>query len=168
MKPLQAFLAILVCAFLPLHAAGLNDLTYTTTNGKVTITDCNEAATGELVIPDTIEGNPVTSIGDFAFFGCTSLTGITIGNGVTSIGSGAFYGCSSLTSVSFQGVAPPNRGLNVFFGLPEGAKAYVSNEAADSFGGVGSTWEGLTVAIESITDLRATWKSRRAQIITVC
>ena len=63
MKPLQALLALFACAFLPLHAADLSDLTYTTADGKVTITDCNEAATGELIIPDTIEGNPVTSIG---------------------------------------------------------------------------------------------------------
>ena len=54
MKPIQALLALFACAFLPLHAADVSDLTYTTTNGEVTITDCNEAATGELVIPDTI------------------------------------------------------------------------------------------------------------------
>ena len=64
MKPIQALLALFAFAFLPLHAASLADLTYTTTDGKVTITDCDEAATGELVIPATIEGNPVTSIGD--------------------------------------------------------------------------------------------------------
>ena len=63
MKKIQALLALFACAFLPLHAASLDDLTYTTTNEKVTITDCIEAAAGELVIPDTIEGNPVTSIG---------------------------------------------------------------------------------------------------------
>ena len=39
-------------------------LTSITTDGEVTIIDCDEAATGELVIPDTIEGNPVTSIGE--------------------------------------------------------------------------------------------------------
>ncbi|MCP3693612.1 MAG: leucine-rich repeat domain-containing protein, partial [Planctomycetaceae bacterium] len=68
-------------------------LTWTTTDGEVTITDCNEAATGELVIPDTIEGNPVTSIGDGAFFD-NFLSSITIPDSVTSIGEGAFWECA--------------------------------------------------------------------------
>ena len=45
-------------------------------------------------------GNSVTSIGDYAFSGCTGLTSVTIGNSVTSIGNSAFYGCSGLTSVT--------------------------------------------------------------------
>ncbi len=44
-------------------------------------------------------GNGVTSIGSYAFDGCSGLTSVTIGNGVTSIGSYAFYGCSGLTSI---------------------------------------------------------------------
>ena len=48
-----------------------------------------------LVIP---EG--VTSIGDYAFEGCRSLTAITLPEGVTSIGDYAFEGCSSLTSIT--------------------------------------------------------------------
>ena len=50
---------------------------------------------GELVIPDS-----VTTIGDYAFYGCTSLTSITIPDSVTSIGLSAFSGCSSLESMT--------------------------------------------------------------------
>ena len=48
-----------------------------------------------LVIPDS-----VTSIGNYAFYGCSGLTSVTISNNVTSIGGYAFYGCSGLTSVT--------------------------------------------------------------------
>ena len=41
----------------------------------------------------------VTSIGSYAFSGCSSLTSIEIPSKVTSIGLYAFYGCSSLTSI---------------------------------------------------------------------
>jgi hypothetical protein len=43
--------------------------------------------------------NSVTSIGSYAFYGCTSLTSIVIPQSVTSIGDGAFGGCTSLTSI---------------------------------------------------------------------
>ena len=43
--------------------------------------------------------NSVTSIGEWAFSGCSSLTSINIPDSVTSIGKGAFSGCSSLTSI---------------------------------------------------------------------
>ena len=100
MKHLTGFLALFLCAALPLSAADLSALTYTTTGGEVTITDCDGGARGELVIPDTIEGNPVTSIGPQAFWICKSVTSITIPDSVTSIGNSAFLNCTSLTSIT--------------------------------------------------------------------
>ncbi|MCL1930783.1 MAG: leucine-rich repeat domain-containing protein, partial [Treponema sp.] len=44
-------------------------------------------------------GNSVTSIGNSAFYNCTSLTSVTIPNSVTSMGN-SFTNCTSLTSVT--------------------------------------------------------------------
>ena len=54
-----------------------------------------KGAGGDVVIP-----NSVTVIGESAFAGCSSLTGVSIPDSVTNIGVGAFEDCSSLTSVS--------------------------------------------------------------------
>ena len=47
--------------------------------------------------------NSVTSIGEWAFCDCSSLTGITIPDSVTSIGGYAFYGCHKLSTVYYRG-----------------------------------------------------------------
>ena len=47
-----------------------------------------------------MENSQLTSIGEYAFYYCSSLTSITIPEGVTSIGSHAFYDCDSLTSIT--------------------------------------------------------------------
>lgn len=64
----------------------------------------------------TIPGS-VTSIGGAAFQGCTGLTSVTIPNSVTSIGSAAFQGCTSLTSVTCMIMEPPIINSYVFDGL---------------------------------------------------
>ena len=54
---------------------------------------------GELVT-DLVIPNDVTSIGKWAFYGCSSLTSIAIPDSVTSINNSAFQHCSNLTSIT--------------------------------------------------------------------
>ena len=69
-----------------------------------------ELVTGELIIPDG-----VTSIGDYAFSGCTSLTSVTIPDSVTSIGDYAFRYCASLTSIAIPD-SVTSIGSDAFYG----------------------------------------------------
>ena len=78
--------------------AEIGDYTYTTTAGTVAITGYKGPG-GPIIIPDTIEGLPVTSIADRAFFGCTIITRVEIPNTVTHVGDYAFYSCTRLASV---------------------------------------------------------------------
>ena len=64
-----------------------------TTIGEWAFLDCSSLTS--VTIP-----NSVTTIGKRAFSDCPYLTSVTIGNGVTTIGDWAFYRCFSLTSVT--------------------------------------------------------------------
>ena len=83
----------------PLFALTSGNFTYSVSNGNATIKGFSTSYSGALTIPSTLGGYPVTSIGDWAFGYCSSLTSVAIPEGVTKIGSSAFSWCSSLTSV---------------------------------------------------------------------
>ena len=55
----------------------------------------------DVVIPSTVEGYPVTSIGASAFAYDVNLIKVKLPNSIISIGVGAFGGCTSLTTVNF-------------------------------------------------------------------
>lgn len=113
------------------QAASESDLTFTKISDgeSYSVTGCNSLAQGDLQIPATYQGKPVTVIGYSAFYSCrkltnitapasvtsieraafsrcTSLTNITIPSSVTSIGSEAFAGCSNLTVLPSRAVLP--------------------------------------------------------------
>lgn len=74
------------------------DFTYEEAKDGITITKY-KGDKKKVVIPDKINGTEVISIGDSAFWNCSSLTSITIPDSVTSIGKGVFFSCPKLKSV---------------------------------------------------------------------
>ena len=75
-----------------LYECGIDPLQYMTT---VPTWFAYKSNITNITIPNNIK-----SIGDLAFYNCSSLTSVSIPDSVTSIGDSAFEGCSSLTSVS--------------------------------------------------------------------
>lgn len=88
--------------------SGCTALTNITVDENNTVYDsrnnCNaiiETASNTLITgcKNTVIPSSVTSIGDYAFMGCTELTSIEIPDSVTSIGVSAFYACKNLTTI---------------------------------------------------------------------
>ena len=107
--------------------------------------DRNNSASGEIIIPASVTYNSVsysvTSIGNYAFSGCSGLTSVTIPNSVTSIGNGAFSGCSGLTS--------PVYNTHVFAYMPTSySGAYTIPDGIESI--AGSAFSGCT-GLTSVT-----------------
>ena len=69
--------------------------------------------------------NSVTEIGGYAFSSCRGLTSVTIGNSVTSIGEYAFKYCSKISSLTSQNVTPPVTSESAFERVPRSCQLYV-------------------------------------------
>ena len=86
---------------------------YTTHDHTITIVKYTGPG-GAVIIPDTLTGLPVATIGEMAFFQCTDLTSVVIPASVKSIGNYAFGLCDALLGVYFLGSAP-DFGSSVFY-----------------------------------------------------
>ncbi len=95
----------------------------------------------DLVIP-----NSVTSLGDYTFYGCSSLTSITIPNSVTSIGNYAFRACSSLTSITIPN-SVTSIGDGAFSNCTGLTSITIPNSVTSIGGGAFSDCNGLTSVI---------------------
>ena len=95
---------------------------------------------------NTVIPHDVTSIGDYAFYGCTELASINIPGSVSSIGNSAFYGCSGLTSVSIsEGVK--SLGSSAF----SGCKLLTSVVIPSTVTSMGTSCFGSCVGLTSVT-----------------
>ena len=74
--------------------------TYEIKNNMATITECDEDASGEIVIPSTIGGCPVVAIGEYLFSYNTNITSVIIPEGVTEIETSAFDNCTNLINIT--------------------------------------------------------------------
>ena len=72
----------------------------------ITITACDRDVTGEITVPNEIDGKTVTAIGEHAFYGCTKISQITLPDTVQEIGKQAFYQCMLLERVNIPDGVP--------------------------------------------------------------
>ena len=98
--------------------------------------NCNaiiETATNKLIqgCKVTIIPNTVTTIGESAFYGCNSLTSITIPNNVINIKNYAFYDCNNLSSITIEATTPPTLGNYVF--INDNCPIYVPAESVEAY-----------------------------------
>ena len=116
MNAFRLCIATLILLLLPQQLAAydfmVDGLCYNRYNSGTSVTVTYENSSwphysnlsGDLVIPSTVTYSgttySVTSIGGYAFGGCSRLTSVTIPNSVTSIGWSAFEDCTGLTSVT--------------------------------------------------------------------
>jgi len=100
-KQLSLLVPLLVTLAAQIHA----QLIFVTNNGAITITGYSGSG-GPAIIPDSINGYPVTSISPYAFhpYGTGEPSSVVIPNSVTNIGEGAFDSCTADSSTALTNV----------------------------------------------------------------
>jgi BspA type Leucine rich repeat region (6 copies) len=149
-------LRLLLLILIPTGAQAQFD--YAVVNGKITITGYTGPG-GSVIIPDTINNLPVTSIGSVAFYAISNVMSVTISSNVANIEDGAFFECTGLTNVvmssgvisigedafygsAFTDIAIPDTVSSIapqaFVGCPKFVAIMVSadNPYYSSFGGI--------------------------------
>jgi hypothetical protein len=118
------------------------DSDYDGVNDCIEITDCDHSAT-VINVPAEINGVPVKSIGNNAFYKYTELTDITLPAGITSIGNYAFWFCTNLENINI----PSNVkkiGEEAFYKCYKLTEIEIPNSVTEICDGAFLSCEGLT------------------------
>lgn len=108
------FFVFLTLLFLLMPVVAHAQFNIITNNNTITIIGY-DGLDGDVTIPDTVDGLPVSDIGQLAFETSSVLTKVTIGNNVTNIGGTAFLSCSNLSDVIIPGNVS-DIGIGAFLG----------------------------------------------------
>ena len=141
---------------------------YQASGGEATIVNLNGMAaintstSGEITVPRELGGYEVTAIGDYAFYGCSSLTSVELPETITSIGDFAFGGCTSLK----PGITIPENveslGAYVFTNCPNLKIVRYWGECPDAPSELyAGTKSGL---ISGILRVRSSWETDELEI----
>jgi len=162
-KILSVLLSLaLLCAYMPLGAVSVAAATSGTTgdctwtlddNGHLTISgngamgdyDDECGPWGNDITAVTIE-NGVTTIGDCAFFNCSSLTSVDIGDNVATIGNSAFISCFSLITLTI-----PDSVITVGDKAFDSCISLISVDIGDSVTTIGNRAFNFCQRLKSVT-----------------
>lgn len=122
--------------------------------GKCVTSIAASAFTNSSAMTYVSMADSVTTIGAYAFRGCTSLSGmntttpgvLNITSGVTSIGTYAFASCTSLTSIICNITTPPSLGTNAFVNT-NNCPIYVP---CGSYGAYRDSWYSVASRLEPL------------------
>ena len=98
-------LLLILCmaaSLLPVGAAAAEAFSFSVAGGEATLIGCAETVTGDVTVPESYLGSPVTAIGERAFLNAdrAGITSLTIPEGVKRIGRFACADLSNLTAVT--------------------------------------------------------------------
>lgn len=106
--------------------------TYNMRNDGVVVERCDQDVKGDIVIPETVNGYPVTEIAPSAFAYCDKIESITVPDSVQVIGENAFSDCVRLKSIRLP------KGLKwLNYGTFNYCPSLISVEIPDGTGGIG-------------------------------
>jgi len=128
--------------FATLPAAVHAQFLFVTNNGTIIITGYTGAG-GAVTIPSEINGWPVTTIAEWAFEYCTTVTDVTIPSSITNIEQWAFGDCLGLTIVTI-GNSVAYIGDYAFFDCPSLTTVTIPSSVATIGSQVFSACSSLT------------------------